>query len=256
MLLAIDAGNTNIAIGAYRGEELAHQWRLSTRRDATADELGVTLRGLFDTAEVAIQEIDSVVISSVVPTLDRSLLGMCRQYLGTEAMMIGPGIRTGIQIRYDNPREVGADRVVNAVAAFHKYGGPTVVVDFGTTTNFDVIAGNGDYLGGAIAPGIRISMDALFERAAKLPRVELLEPRSVIAKNTVESIQSGFLYGFVGQIEGIVARMTAELGGDVTVIATGGLAQLISDHTKCIQTVDDRLTLDGLRLIHEMNLEE
>jgi type III pantothenate kinase len=254
MLLAIDTGNTNIAIGAFQGEELAHQWRLSTRIDSTADELGVLLRGLFDTAGVAIDEIDSVVVSSVVPTLDRSLLGMCRQYLGVEAMMIGPGIRTGVQIRYDNPREVGADRVVNAVAAFHKYGGPTVVVDFGTTTNFDVIGENGDYLGGAIAPGIRISMDALFQRAAKLPRVELVEPRAVVAKNTVESIQSGFLYGFVGQIEGIVARMVDELGGDVKVIATGGLAQLISDHTERIQLVDDRLTLDGLRLIHDLNL--
>jgi type III pantothenate kinase len=254
MLLAIDTGNTNIAIGAYQGEELAHQWRLSTRIDSTADELGVLLRGLFDTAGVAIDQIDSVVVSSVVPTLDRSLLGMCRQYLGVEALMIGPGIRTGVQIRYDNPREVGADRVVNAVAAFHKYGGPTVVVDFGTTTNFDVIGANGDYLGGAIAPGIRISMDALFERAAKLPRVELVEPRSVVAKNTVESIQSGFLYGFVGQIEGIVARMVDELGGEVKVIATGGLAQLISDHTDRIQLVDDRLTLDGLRLIHDLNV--
>ena len=254
MLLAIDAGNTNIAIGAYRGEEMAHQWRLSTRIEATADELGVILRGLFDTAGVAIGEIDSVVISSVVPTLDRSLMGMCRQYLGAEPMMIGPGVRTGIQIRYDNPKEVGADRVVNAVAAFHKYGGPAIVVDFGTTTNFDVIGETGDYLGGAIAPGIRISMDALFERAAKLPRVELLQPRTVIAKSTVESIQSGFLYGFVGQIEGIVKRMTDELGGDARVIATGGLAQLISEHTDCIETVDDRLTLDGLRLIHELNL--
>jgi type III pantothenate kinase len=256
MLLAIDAGNTNIAIGAYRGEEMAHQWRLSTRIEATADELGVILRGLFDTAGVAIGEIDSVVISSVVPTLDRSLMGMCRQYLGAEPMMIGPGVRTGIQIRYDNPKEVGADRVVNAVAAFHKYGGPAIVVDFGTTTNFDVIGETGDYLGGAIAPGIRISMDALFERAAKLPRVELLQPRTVIAKSTVESIQSGFLYGFVGQIEGIVKRMTDELGGDARVIATGGLAQLISEHTDCIETVDDRLTLDGLRLIHELNLAD
>jgi type III pantothenate kinase len=253
MLLAIDAGNTNIAIGAFRGEDLDHQWRLSTRIDSTADELGVLLRGLFDTARVAIAEIDSVVISSVVPTLDRSLVGMCKQYLGVEALMIGPGIRTGVQIRYDNPKEVGADRVVNGVAAFHKYGGPAIVVDFGTTTNFDVIGENGDYLGGAIAPGISISMDALFERAAKLQRVELVEPRSVIAKNTVESIQSGFLYGFVGQIEGIVERMRAELGGNVHVIATGGQAQLISDHTDYIETVDDRLTLDGLRIIHELN---
>jgi type III pantothenate kinase len=256
MLLAIDAGNTNIAIGVFQGEELAHQWRLSTRRDSTADELGVLLRGLFDTAGVAIGEIDGVVISSVVPTLDRSLTGMCRQYLGAEPLVIGPGVRTGVQIRYDNPREVGADRVVNGVAAFHRYGGPAIVVDFGTTTNFDAIADNGDYLGGAIAPGVQISMDALFDRAAKLQRVELVAPRSVIAKNTVESIQSGFLYGFVGQIEGIVERMRQELGGDPKVIATGGLAQLISDHTECIQVVDDRLTLDGLRIINDLNKPE
>ncbi|MEA2645581.1 MAG: type pantothenate kinase [Chloroflexota bacterium] len=253
MLLAIDAGNTNIAIGAFDGEELAHQWRLSTRRDSTADEMGVLLVGLFESAKVALDEIDSVVISSVVPTLDRSLVGFCEQYLGVTPLMIGPGVRTGTQIRYDNPKEVGADRVVNGVAAFRKYGGPAIVVDFGTTTNFDVISETGDYLGGAIAPGIRISMDALFERAAKLQRVELAPPRTVIAKNTVESIQSGFLYGFVGQIEGIVERMKGELGGTARVIATGGLAPLIAAHTTSIDTVDDRLTLDGLRFIYELN---
>jgi type III pantothenate kinase len=254
LLLAIDVGNTNISVGAFDGETLAHQWRLSTRADASADELGVLVRGIFETSQVDIADIDAVILSSVVPRLDRALERMCTQYVGVAPMVVGPGIRTGVQIRYDNPKEVGADRVVNGLAAFRKYGGPAIVIDFGTSTNFDAIAENGDFIGGAIAPGINISMDALFERAAKLTRVDLQAPRSVIGKNTVESIQSGFLYGFVGQIEGIVERMKVELGPNCKVIATGGLAELISSHAKGVDMVDDRLTLDGLRFIHELNI--
>jgi type III pantothenate kinase len=252
-LLAVDVGNTNIVIGAFEKEELRHQWRLSTRAEDSGDELGVTVRGLFDSASLSSADIHAAVISCVVPRLERALQEMCTEYLHLEPLMVSPGIRTGVQIRYDNPKEVGADRVVNGLAAFRKYGGPAIVIDFGTSTNFDAIGPNGDFIGGAIAPGINISMDALFSRAAKLTRVDLQAPRSVIGKNTVESIQSGFLYGFVGQVEGIVERMRAELGEGCKVIATGGLAPLISAHAKGIDAVDERLTLDGLRFIFELN---
>jgi len=256
MLLVIDVGNTNTVLGVFSGGELTNQWRISTRLELTADELGVVLAGLFQAAGVSFKEVDHVAISSVVPSANEALVEVCRRQLDTEPLVVGPGVRTGVQIRYDNPKEVGADRIVNGLAAFRKYGGPAVVIDFGTATTFDAIAANGDYLGGAIAPGIKISMDALFARAAKLPSFELMVPRGlegVIGKNTVESMQSGFVFGFVGQIEGIVDRMRAELGGGCRVIATGGLASLISAHTKAIEVVDDRLTLDGLRFIHELN---
>ncbi|HEV3231894.1 MAG TPA: type III pantothenate kinase [Candidatus Dormibacteraeota bacterium] len=255
MLLAIDIGNTNTVLGVFLGETLEHQWRISTRGDQTADEVAVTLRGLFQSSGVDPARVADVAVSSVVPPLNEAVVEMCRRYLGIEPLVVGPGVRTGVQIRYDNPREVGADRIVNGLAAFRKYGGPAVVIDFGTATTFDAIAVNGDYLGGAICPGIRISMDALFARAAKLPRVEMKQPQdgAVIGKNTVDSMQAGFLYGFVGQIEGIVQRMRAELGEGCKVIATGGLATLIAAHASCIEVVDDRLTLDGLRLLHELN---
>jgi type III pantothenate kinase len=257
MLLAIDTGNTNTVLGTFDGETLTHHWRLATRIDYTSDELGVILTGLFAGAHVRLDQLDSVVISSVVPGLNQALADMSSRYLGLEPLMIGPGVRTGMQIRYDNPREVGADRIANSVAAFSKYGGPAVVIDFGTATTFDAIGVNGDYLGGAIAPGIRISMDALFNRAAKLPRFELAVPpglEGVIGKNTVESMQSGFIFGFAGQIDGIVGRMRDELGGTCRVIATGGLAALIATHAAVIEVVDDNLTLDGLRLLHELNI--
>jgi type III pantothenate kinase len=256
MLLAIDIGNTNTVLGVFDGEELAQHWRIATRNDYTADELGVILRGLFTGARVRLDQVDSVVISSVVPSLNQSIADMCSRYLALEPLVIGPGVRTGMQIRYDNPREVGADRIVNSVAAYTKYGGPAVVIDFGTATTFDAIGANGDYLGGVIAPGIRISMDALFSRAAKLPRFELAVPpglEGVIGKNTVESMQSGFVFGFAGQIEGIVRRMQDELGGKCRVIATGGLASLIAAHAGVIEVVDDNLTLDGLRLLYTLN---
>ncbi|MHB8508235.1 MAG: type III pantothenate kinase [Candidatus Dormibacteria bacterium] len=255
MLLAIDTGNTNVVLGVFEGEELAVQWRIATRRDWTYDELGVVVRGLLESAHKTSKDVDGVVISSVVPDLNSVLAEMPRRYLGREALLVGPGIRTGVQIRYDNPREVGADRIVNGLAAFRKYGGPAIVIDFGTATTFDAIAANGDYLGGAIAPGIKISMDALFSRAAKLQLVELKMPPegAVIGKNTVHSMQAGFIFGFVGQIEGIVTRMREELGGRCRVIATGGLAGLIGGYTSAIEVVDERLTLDGLRFIYDLN---
>jgi len=256
MLLAIDIGNSNTVLGAFRGEELVQQWRIATRIDYTADELGVILHGLFAVTGTRLEEIDSMVISSVVPSLNQAVADVATRHLGIQPLVIGPGVRTGMQIRYDNPREVGADRIVNSVAAFSKYGGPAVVIDFGTATTFDAIGRNGDYLGGVIAPGIRISMDALFNRAAKLPRFELAVPEGlegVIGKNTVESMQAGFVFGFAGQIEGIVGRMREELGGECRVIATGGLASLIAAHAAVIEVVDDQLTLDGLRLLHDLN---
>jgi type III pantothenate kinase len=256
MLLAVDIGNTNTVLGVFSGEELVHQWRIATRPDATADELGVIFRGLFDVSGGRLGDVDSMVVSSVVPSLNQAVADVAHRHLHIDPLLIGPGIRTGMQIRYDNPREVGADRIVNSVAAFSKYGGPAVVIDFGTATTFDAIGPTGDYLGGVIAPGIRISMDALFNRAAKLPRFELVVPEGlegVIGKNTVESMQSGFVFGFAGQIEGIVGRMRVELGGQCRVIATGGLASLIAAHASVIEVVDDQLTLDGLRLLHELN---
>ncbi|MEA2684322.1 MAG: type pantothenate kinase [Chloroflexota bacterium] len=256
MLLAIDVGNTNTVLGAFEGVELVEHWRIATRGDSTSDELGVILRGLFMGGRVRLEQVDGVVVSSVVPGLNQAIADMCTRLLNLDPLVIGPGVRTGMQIRYDNPREVGADRIVNSVAAFSKYGGPAVVIDFGTATTFDAIGANGDYLGGVIAPGIRISMDALFNRAAKLPRFELAVPpglEGAIGKNTVESMQAGFVFGFAGQIEGIVRRMQVELGGDCRVIATGGLASLIAAHAGVIEVVDDNLTLDGLRLLHELN---
>jgi type III pantothenate kinase len=256
MLLAVDIGNSNTVLGVFEGEELTQHWRLATRGDSTADELGVILRGLFASSGLSLDDVGSMVVSSVVPSLNQAVTEMARRHLGLDALIIGPGVRTGMSIRYDNPREVGADRIVNSVAAFHKYGGPAVVIDFGTATTFDAVGRNGDYLGGVIAPGIRISMDALFNHAAKLPRFELALPAGLegaIGKNTVESMQAGFVFGFAGQIEGIVGRMRAELGGESRVIATGGLASLIAAHTQVIEVVDDNLTLEGLRLLHDLN---
>ncbi|HEV1998721.1 MAG TPA: type III pantothenate kinase [Candidatus Dormibacteraeota bacterium] len=256
MLLAIDIGNSNIVLGVFHGEVLTEHWRIATRIDYTADELGVILRGLFGGTRLRLEEVQHMVVSSVVPSLNQAIADLAQRQLGIEPLVIGPGVRTGMQIRYDNPREVGADRIVNSVAAFTKYGGPAVVIDFGTATTFDAVGKNGDYLGGVIAPGIRISMDALFSRAAKLPRFELAVPpglEGVIGKNTVESMQAGFVFGFAGQIEGIVGRMREELGGECRVIATGGLAALIAAHAQVIQVVDDNLTLDGLRLLHDLN---
>lgn len=256
MLLAVDIGNTTTVIGVFQDETLRQNWRLSTRLEATGDELGALLRGLLTGSDLTMAQVDHVIVSSVVPVLNQAISQMSRKHFGVEPLIVGPGIRTGIQIRTDDPKEVGADRIVNGLAAFRKYGGPAVVIDFGTATTFDAVAANGDYLGGAIAPGINISMEALFSRASKLPRVDLAVPRGVeaaIGKNTIESMQAGFIFGFAGQIEGIVERMRTELGGSCRVIATGGLANLIAPHAGSIEVVDENLTLEGLRIIHELN---
>lgn len=254
MLLAFDVGNSNIVIGVYKGKELIVNWRMSTDKSKTSDELGMFVTQLFSHEKLNMAEVSAVIISSVVPTIMYSLEHMSRKYFSHEAIVVGPGVKTGMNVKYDNPRHVGADRVVNGVSAFHKYGGPLIVVDFGTATTFCAISEKCDYLGGVISPGIKIASDALFQRAAKLTRVELIKPDKVICKNTTQSIQSGIIYGQVGLVDYLVTRMLDELKFEkVKVIATGGLASLISSESKSIDIVDPFLTLDGLQLIYEMN---
>lgn len=256
MLLAIDIGNTNITLGLYKGDELTSAWRLATVHERMPDEYGLQLLGLLEQADCTVDEIEATVLASVVPPLTTTFLQACQQYLHQKPLVVDAGIRTGLQIRYEDPKHaLGADRVADAVAVQKLYSVPACVVDFGTATTFDAISAKGEYLGGAIAPGIGIAADALFQRTAKLPRVELTSPPSVIGRNTVHAIQAGLVYGYVGLVEGIVARFRTELGEEMTVIGTGGLVSLIAAETDVIHHQAPWLTLDGMRLIWEMNQE-
>ncbi len=253
MLLALDVGNTNTVVGVFDGTTLKVHWRLSTRRAGTSDEYGIFIKSLFDFAGLDFRAVTAVILSTVVPTVQDPLEEMSRQFFGVEPMVVGPGIKSGMPILYDAPREVGADRIVNAVAAFEEYGGPCIVVDFGTATTFDAISAQGEYLGGVICPGIGISAEALFQRAAKLPRVEITRPKAVIGRTTVHSMQSGLYFGYLALVEGLVARMRHELGGTPKVIATGGLANLLLAGSSIVDRVDPLLTLTGLRILYERN---
>jgi len=254
MILVFDVGNTNIVLGVYQDKKLLHDWRISTDKDKTSDEYGLLINQLFEYNKLKIEEIDAVVISSVVPTIMYSLQAMIIKYFNKEPLIIGPGIKTGMNIKYDNPKELGADRIVNAVAAYEKYGGPLIIVDFGTATTFCAISEEGDYIGGIISPGIKISSEALFLRTAKLPKVELVKPKNVINKNTIKSMQSGIVYGYIGLVDHIVNKMKLEIPGKVKeVVATGGLSTLIASESTTITVVDKLLTLEGLRIIYEKN---
>lgn len=253
MLLVFDIGNSNIVLGSYKGEQLLRHWRISTDRQKTGDEYGLLINNLFEHHKLSVKDIRAIIISSVVPPLVVPISKMCKRYFDIEPLIVGPGIKTGIRLKYENPREIGADRIVNAVGAYEKFGGPLIIIDFGTATTFCAIDDNGDYLGGAIAPGIGISTEALFQRAAKLPRIELVTPKSVICRNTVASMQSGIIFGFTGQVDEIVRRMKEELGKDAKVVATGGLANLIAKQSKVIDVVEPFLTLDGLYILYKRN---
>lgn len=256
MLLVIDIGNTNITFGLYEGDKLGPSWRIRTILDRMPDEYGILLDQLFRHRRMKPEDVDGIAMASVVPPLTQVFVQVCREYVGQEPLVVDAGVKTGVKVRYDSPREVGADRVVDAAAVRVLYSTPACVVDFGTATTFDAVSAEGEYLGGAIAPGIGIAAQALFEKTSKLPRVELVRPPSVIGRNTPHSIQSGLLYGYVGLVEGMVARFRAELGPKMMVIGTGGLASLIAVETNVIDVVDPWLTLAGLRIIWELNLEK
>jgi type III pantothenate kinase len=253
MLLAVDVGNTQTVLGLFDGEQLVESWRVATEAERTGDELAALFADLLELRRRKFADISGVSLSSTVPLLVRSYQDLAERHLGAPLLVLGPGTRTGIPILSDDPREVGPDRIANAVAARERYGAPCIVVDFGTSTNFDAVSADGEYVGGVLAPGIEISMDALFARAARLTKVDFVEPETVIGKTTTSSLQAGLVYGFAGQVDGIVERMRSELGDTAPAIATGGLAELIAPHAKTIETVDPLLTLDGLRLVWDRN---
>ena len=256
MLLVFVVGNTNMVLGIYKDKKLIKDWRINTDKEKTSDEYGMLISNLFKYDDVDMDDIEDVIISSVVPNVMHSLENFCIKYCNKKPLVVGPGIKTGLNIKYDNPKQVGADRIVNAVAGIEKYGYPLILVDFGTGTTFCAISEKGEYLGGTIAPGIKISSEALFQRASKLPRVELQKPGMAICKSTVSAMQSGIIYGYVGLVEKIISMMKEELNcGPIKVVATGGLSSLIASETDSIDYVDKFLTLEGLRVIYEKNKE-
>ncbi|MFL5903823.1 MAG: type III pantothenate kinase [Solirubrobacteraceae bacterium] len=253
MLLVVDVGNTQTHFGTFRDGELVEHWRFATVRESTGDELGAAFASLLELRGQSFDDVHASIVSTVVPELEPEYEAMSARYLGHPTLLVGPGLKTGMPIRIDNPRELGADRLVNSIAAYERFGGPCVVVDFGTSINYDVVSADGEFLGGIIAPGVEISMEALHQRAAKLVRVDLERPRAVIGKSTIDSVRSGVVYGFAGQVDGIVERVRGELGEDTRAIATGGLAEFIVPYCESIDEVDDLLTLTGLRLLYERN---